>query len=138
MVGSVNDGFCGEVLIEGKLFGIFQAHSSLANADRGNVLAIVSCSFIPVLRANFEHNVLNLKCLFDSCSWLCCYMCQMNPLIGPIIGKHTALVMQREWVRCYGKNMMKHMYSPPYSDELRKHVNDINISIIRVLVLLTP
>ncbi|XP_021957870.1 V-type proton ATPase subunit e 2 [Folsomia candida] len=29
--------------------------------------------------------------------WLCCYMCQMNPLIGPIIKRDVALVMQQEW-----------------------------------------
>jgi V-type H+-transporting ATPase subunit e len=29
--------------------------------------------------------------------WLCCYMCQMNPLIGPVVPSHVALVMQQEW-----------------------------------------
>nr|CAD7202669.1 unnamed protein product [Timema douglasi] len=31
-------------------------------------------------------------------SWLCCYMAQMNPLIGPRLSKHTILLMAREWV----------------------------------------
>jgi len=29
--------------------------------------------------------------------WLCCYMAQMDPLIGPIISWKTALVMQQQW-----------------------------------------
>lgn len=29
--------------------------------------------------------------------WLCCYMAQMNPLIGPKLSKGTILIMSREW-----------------------------------------
>ncbi|XP_054261098.1 V-type proton ATPase subunit e 2-like [Macrosteles quadrilineatus] len=29
--------------------------------------------------------------------WLCCYMAQMNPLIGPKIENKTLLLMAREW-----------------------------------------
>ncbi|XP_076164757.1 V-type proton ATPase subunit e 2 [Ptiloglossa arizonensis] len=29
--------------------------------------------------------------------WLCCYMAQMNPLIGPKLSKNTILMMAREW-----------------------------------------
>lgn len=29
--------------------------------------------------------------------WLCCYMAQMNPLIGPVLDKKTILLMAREW-----------------------------------------
>ncbi|CAH0553948.1 unnamed protein product [Brassicogethes aeneus] len=29
--------------------------------------------------------------------WLCCYVAQMNPLIGPQLDKHTLLVMAKEW-----------------------------------------
>ncbi|KAF3429750.1 hypothetical protein E2986_13747 [Frieseomelitta varia] len=29
--------------------------------------------------------------------WLCCYMAQMNPLIGPKLSKFTILMMAREW-----------------------------------------
>ncbi|XP_031847351.1 V-type proton ATPase subunit e 2 [Nomia melanderi] len=29
--------------------------------------------------------------------WLCCYMAQMNPLIGPKLSNTTILVMAREW-----------------------------------------
>lgn len=32
-------------------------------------------------------------------SWLCCYMAQMNPLVGPKLGQHTVLIMAREWVK---------------------------------------
>lgn len=30
-------------------------------------------------------------------SWLCCYMAQMNPLIGPKLHQNTILIMAREW-----------------------------------------
>ncbi|XP_018328223.1 V-type proton ATPase subunit e 2 [Agrilus planipennis] len=29
--------------------------------------------------------------------WLCCYMAQMNPLIGPALDRHSLLIMAREW-----------------------------------------
>ncbi|XP_011497945.1 PREDICTED: V-type proton ATPase subunit e 2-like [Ceratosolen solmsi marchali] len=29
--------------------------------------------------------------------WLCCYMAQMNPLIGPALKNNTILLMGREW-----------------------------------------
>ncbi|KAI9565625.1 hypothetical protein GHT06_009417 [Daphnia sinensis] len=29
--------------------------------------------------------------------WLCCYLMQMNPLIGPEMSNHTLLVMKQEW-----------------------------------------
>nr|AAV90704.1 vacuolar ATPase M9 [Aedes albopictus] len=29
--------------------------------------------------------------------WLCCYMAQMNPLIGPKLHQNTILIMAREW-----------------------------------------
>ncbi|XP_057339714.1 V-type proton ATPase subunit e 2-like [Microplitis mediator] len=29
--------------------------------------------------------------------WLCCYMAQMNPLIGPKLSNATLLLMSREW-----------------------------------------
>ncbi|XP_063221753.1 V-type proton ATPase subunit e-like [Bacillus rossius redtenbacheri] len=29
--------------------------------------------------------------------WLCCYMAQMNPLIGPRLSNHTVLLIAREW-----------------------------------------
>ncbi|XP_012283964.1 V-type proton ATPase subunit e 2 [Orussus abietinus] len=29
--------------------------------------------------------------------WLCCYMAQMNPLIGPKLPNTTILIMAREW-----------------------------------------
>lgn len=30
-------------------------------------------------------------------SWLCCFMAQMNPLIGPRLHQNTILIMAREW-----------------------------------------
>merc|ERR1712116_23675 len=29
--------------------------------------------------------------------WLCCYLMQMNPLIGPEIKNQTLLIMRKEW-----------------------------------------
>ncbi|XP_025418557.1 V-type proton ATPase subunit e 2 [Sipha flava] len=29
--------------------------------------------------------------------WLCCYMAQMNPLVGPKLNNHTILIIAREW-----------------------------------------
>ncbi|CAG9772603.1 unnamed protein product [Ceutorhynchus assimilis] len=29
--------------------------------------------------------------------WLCCYVAQMNPLIGPKLDKHTIMVMAKAW-----------------------------------------
>ena len=29
--------------------------------------------------------------------WLCCYLAQMNPLIGPKLSNTTILMMAREW-----------------------------------------
>ncbi|XP_023707735.1 V-type proton ATPase subunit e-like [Cryptotermes secundus] len=29
--------------------------------------------------------------------WLCCYLSQMNPLIGPKLSNKTILLMAREW-----------------------------------------
>lgn len=29
--------------------------------------------------------------------WLCCYMAQMNPLIGPKLDRHALLIMAKEW-----------------------------------------
>lgn len=30
-------------------------------------------------------------------SWLCCYLAQLNPLIGPRMHTNTILIMAREW-----------------------------------------
>jgi len=29
--------------------------------------------------------------------WLCCYMAQMNPLIGPIVNQKAALLIHQNW-----------------------------------------
>ncbi|XP_017782215.1 PREDICTED: V-type proton ATPase subunit e-like [Nicrophorus vespilloides] len=29
--------------------------------------------------------------------WLCCYMAQMNPLIGPKLDRHTIMILAKEW-----------------------------------------
>lgn len=30
-------------------------------------------------------------------SWLCCYLTQMNPLIGPKLSMNEIMIMAREW-----------------------------------------
>ncbi|KAG5873364.1 hypothetical protein JTB14_022967 [Gonioctena quinquepunctata] len=29
--------------------------------------------------------------------WFCCYVAQMNPLVGPKLDRNTILIMAREW-----------------------------------------
>ncbi|KAF7280651.1 V-type proton ATPase subunit e 2-like [Rhynchophorus ferrugineus] len=29
--------------------------------------------------------------------WICCYVAQMNPLIGPRLDQHTIMVMAKAW-----------------------------------------
>ncbi|CAH1113377.1 unnamed protein product [Psylliodes chrysocephalus] len=29
--------------------------------------------------------------------WLCCYVAQMNPLIGPKLDENTVLIMAKQW-----------------------------------------
>ncbi|CAD7082570.1 unnamed protein product [Hermetia illucens] len=29
--------------------------------------------------------------------WLCCYLAQMNPLIGPALNKNSILIIAKEW-----------------------------------------
>ncbi|XP_004520059.1 V-type proton ATPase subunit e [Ceratitis capitata] len=29
--------------------------------------------------------------------WLCCYMAQMNPLLGPKLNQHTIYMIAKEW-----------------------------------------
>lgn len=35
---------------------------------------------------------------FHICSWLCCYMHQMNPLVGPVLHNRTLVAVQKLWV----------------------------------------
>ncbi|XP_043283672.1 V-type proton ATPase subunit e 2-like isoform X2 [Venturia canescens] len=41
--------------------------------------------------------VLILTALTCWLFWLCCYMTQMNPLIGPQLANSTLLMISREW-----------------------------------------
>ena len=34
-------------------------------------------------------------------SWLCCYMCQMNPLIGPVLNQRALFAVKKFWVRSF-------------------------------------
>lgn len=38
-------------------------------------------------------------------SWLCCYLTQMNPLIGPKLSMNEIMIMAREW----GNEIKDHM-----------------------------
>lgn len=69
---------------------VLQYYPSNFDANSCNVLVVVSI----LLHIGYKKNTLILLC-----SWLCCYMAQMNPLIGPRLDKHTILIMANEWVR---------------------------------------
>ena len=38
-------------------------------------------------------------------SWLCCYMSQMNPLIGPVLNQRTLFAIKEYWVRIFRKKI---------------------------------
>ena len=40
-------------------------------------------------------------------SWLCCYMSQMNPLIGPVLNQRTLFAIKEYWVRIFRKRKSK-------------------------------
>lgn len=75
------------------------------NADGSNLLAFVSiffsffCSPLCVLQM-FDY-VLSYDdtnhIFFVYFSWLCCFMAQMNPLMGPRLHQGTLLIVAREW-----------------------------------------
>jgi len=64
----------------------------LPDAHRSNLLAVVStcvykCSLLFKMLING----------YFPCSWLCCYMTQLNPLIGPKLSMNEIMIMAREW-----------------------------------------
>jgi hypothetical protein len=59
----------------------------ICNAQLSKRLLIIRSAEYIELKVNFN---------FFS-SWLCCYMAQMNPLIGPRLHQNTVLIMAREW-----------------------------------------
>jgi len=84
-----------------EFFCIFQGCASRIDVNGGVLLVIVSYGLLIETMSLSVVEIGNhdcLNCLYN-CSWLCCYMCQMNPLIGPVIKQHVALVMQQEWVK---------------------------------------
>lgn len=58
-----------------------------------------------------------MQIIICSYSWLCCYMAQMNPLIGPKLPKNTILMMAREWVNMfsYYNNIIIHVLAIYYT-----------------------
>lgn len=75
------------------------------DADGGHLLAFVSIFLV------FCYYQVLVLCVADyyqmttfaqltqslSCSWLCCFMAQMNPLMGPRLHQGTLLIVAREW-----------------------------------------
>lgn len=59
--------------------------------DRSDVLVVVSIS---IDLATSDPKNPRISLFF---SWVCCYMAQMNPLIGPKLHQNTILIMAREW-----------------------------------------
>ncbi|XP_014225801.1 V-type proton ATPase subunit e 2-like [Trichogramma pretiosum] len=43
------------------------------------------------------HVILLLTAFTCWLFWLCCYMAQMNPLVGPLLSRSTILAMGAEW-----------------------------------------
>lgn len=65
-----------------------------AHVNGSNLLAIVSEVFFlynPMYKPKIKFFI---RLTF---SWLCCYLAQMNPLIGPRMHTNTILIMAREW-----------------------------------------
>jgi V-type H+-transporting ATPase subunit e len=57
---------------------------------------------LPVLVPRSPHKSVIQVCLIISASccwlfWLCCYMSQMNPLIGPILETKALYAMKLQW-----------------------------------------
>lgn len=82
------------------LFIIFLSHPHLQHypmlpyVDRCHLLAFVSCHFL------FQISFLCVTILLSFAfyySWLCCYMTQMNPLIGPKLSMNEILIVAKEW-----------------------------------------
>ncbi len=75
----------------------FQGHPDCPDTDWRMLLAFVSVSHgIPLFV--FAQLLLLMILLFPF-SWLCCYMAQMNPLIGPELNQKTLFAVRTYWVR---------------------------------------
>ena len=55
--------------------------------------------FIPSRWPNRELSqlVLRLICVCCYLFWVCCYMSQMNPLIGPVLNQRTLIAAKEFW-----------------------------------------
>lgn len=63
------------------------------HVDCSNLLVIVSLKDSDGKLIDLRVTLNLLFCF----SWLCCYMAQMNPLIGPRLTRNVILLMAREW-----------------------------------------
>ena len=83
-----------------KFIFFFQDYESYIDAYGIYMLVIVSLTkLISFLTITFLLKIIKFS--FSNYSWLCCYMAQMNPLIGPVLKNNTVLLMAREWVRIF-------------------------------------
>lgn len=56
-----------------------------------------------------------LKAIFHFCSWLCCYMSQMNPLIGPVLNQRSLFAVKKFWVTkpvYFDKHNIQYLFAP--------------------------
>jgi hypothetical protein len=72
---------------------VFQAAAGRSDDNRSVLLALVSLIY------DCSAMTVNIKIIVASFSWLCCYMAQMNPLIGPKLANTTLLLIAQQWVR---------------------------------------
>lgn len=71
-----------------------QHYPMLPYVDRRHLLAFVSCHFF--IQISFLCVTISYLFAFYY-SWLCCYMTQMNPLIGPKLSMNEILIVAKEW-----------------------------------------
>lgn len=73
----------------------FQDSTGCSHINSIDLLVIVS-----ILTRNKIYSIIfNSNSVGLYFSWLCCYMAQMNPLIGPKLKNHVILVMAQQWVK---------------------------------------
>ena len=74
------------------------------------------------LRESTYHTGLFINHFFFFFSWLCCYMSQMNPLIGPVLNQRTLFAIKEYWVRIFRKKNQKYFESPILTDFFFLHI----------------
>lgn len=96
--------FCFFNFFEGKLYFFNQKIYFQHREVRLDVNSCVLLAIVSIFKSNLPLKlklslILYFGFLFASqlFSWLCCFMAQMNPLIGPRLHQGTILMIAREW-----------------------------------------